>query len=107
MPTAARSRNLDLVSWLISIFFKFALVMGDKGPTAVYSADEYAALPVNPFQSFYSRSDLWPPVLYLNTSNTQSLAPGYIFIGQWGGPTPAFQPGPLILDVLPHPLHPR
>lgn len=74
--------------------------MGDKDPTAVYSADEYAALPINPFQSFYSRSDLWPPILYLNTSNTLSLAPGHIFLGQWGGTTPAFQPGPLILDVF-------
>ena len=61
-------------------------VDGDNGPTAVYTADGYAALAINPFQAFYSRSDIWPTILYLNTSKPVAL--GYVFIRTVGRRNP-------------------
>jgi hypothetical protein len=79
------------------------VVWSDNGPSAVFSGTEYSTLGVNPYQQYFSRPDLWPPVLYIDIGN-QSTASGYVFLGQWGGVTPPFQPGPLIIDVILLPL---
>ena len=79
------------------------LIWSVDGLSAVSSSTDYSALGINPFQQYFSRPDLWPPVLYIDVGN-QSTASGYVFLGQWGGVTPPFQPGPLIIDVIHHTL---
>lgn len=75
-------------------FLFFTTSLADQ---VVYSANEYIG--ENPYQSYVSRPDIWPPKVFINITASDAVAPGYIFLAQWGGTIQ--QPGPVIMDVNP------